>query len=83
MIAQQIFSTVIESQKNIFEKKQVGVHREILNKIPKASGFASIITGLRRSGKSTIQLQFKKEYFPNEGLFLNFEDPRFAGISAR
>ncbi|WP_298309156.1 ATP-binding protein [Flavobacterium sp.] len=83
MIAQQIFSTVIESQKNIFEKKQVGVHREILNKIPKASGFASIITGLRRSGKSTIQLQFKKEYFPNEGLFLNFEDPRFAGIEIK
>lgn len=83
MIAQHIFSIVIESQKNIFEKKLVGVHREILNKIPKASGFASIITGLRRSGKSTIQLQFKKEYFPNEGLFLNFEDPRFAGIELK
>jgi len=83
MIAQHIFSIVIESQKNIFEKKQVGVHREILNKIPKASGFASIITGLRRSGKSTIQLQFKKEYFPNEGLFLNFEDTRFAGIELK
>jgi predicted AAA+ superfamily ATPase len=83
MIAQQIFSSVIESQKNIFEKKLVGVPREILDKIPNASGFASIITGLRRSGKSTIQLQFKNEYFPNEGLFLNFEDPRLAGIEIK
>jgi uncharacterized protein len=83
MITQQIFSTVIDSQKAIFEKKPSGVQREILDKIPNINGFASIISGLRRSGKSTIQLQFKKKYFPNEGLFLNFEDPRLAGIEIK
>lgn len=80
MITQQTFSSVIDLQQVVFEKNQFGVEREILNGIPNASGFASIITGLRRSGKSTIQLQFKNKYFPNEGLFLNFEDTRLAGI---
>ena len=80
MITQQTFSSVIDLQQVVFEKNQFGVEREILNVIPNASGFASIITGLRRSGKSTIQLQFKNKYFPKEGLFLNFEDTRLAGI---
>lgn len=80
MITQQTFSEVIDSQQTFFQKKDVGVVREILDEIPEATGFASIITGIRRCGKSTLQLQLKKKYFPKEGFFLNFEDPRLAGM---
>ncbi len=80
MITKQIFSNIIESQQNVINAKKTGIERELLSQIPQVSGFASIITGLRRCGKSTLQLQVKKKFFPNEGLFLNFEDPRLAGM---
>lgn len=81
MITQKIFSSVIDSQQLGYTSKNTGVERELLHQIPQASGFASIITGIRRSGKSTLQLQIKKQFFPSDGLFLNFEDPRLAGIA--
>jgi uncharacterized protein len=80
MITQQTFGEVIDAQLPFFKKKDTGVVREILGDIPAATGFATIITGMRRCGKSTLQLQLKKKYFPNEGFFLNFEDPRLAGM---
>ncbi len=81
MITQQVFRQVIEAQQQSVAGKETGIEREILHNIPQATGFASIITGLRRCGKSTLQLQLKKAFFENEGLFLNFEDPRLAGMS--
>lgn len=80
MITQQIFSTIIDSQQFGYTSKNTGVERELLHHIPQATGFASIISGIRRCGKSTLQLQIKKQFFPSEGLYLNFEDPRLAGI---
>ncbi len=80
MVTQQIFAKVIDSQQAGFTEKNTGIERELLHQIPQASGFASIITGIRRCGKSTLQLQVKNHFSPTEGLFLNFEDPRLAGI---
>lgn len=80
MITQQVFKQVINTQERSFLEKKTGIEREILHNIPQAVGFASIITGIRRCGKSTLQLQLKKAFFEDEGLFLNFEDPRLAGI---
>ncbi len=43
------------------------------------------VVGLRRSGKSTLMLQFAKELlvqgkvFSSEILYVNFEEPRFLG----
>lgn len=82
MITQKIFSSVIDSQQLSFKLKSTGIERELLHQVPQASGFASIISGIRRCGKSTLQLQIKKQFFPTEGLFLNFEDPRLAGIES-
>ncbi len=81
MILQQTFASVIDTQKLGFLEKKTGVEREILHKIPQATGFASIITGIRRCGKSTLQLQLKNTFFKEDGVFLNFEDPRLAGIT--
>ncbi|MDD3878312.1 MAG: AAA family ATPase, partial [Bacteroidales bacterium] len=80
MITQQLFATVIDNQQTGYSIKKTGIQRELLPHIPQASGFASIITGIRRCGKSTLQLQVKKYFFPDEGLVLNFEDPRLSGI---
>lgn len=83
MVAQQTFATVLNAQQVVFEQKKTGIERELLHSLPNATGFASIITGVRRCGKSTLQLQVKQTLFPNKGLFLNFEDPRLSGIEAR
>ncbi len=82
MITQKIFSSIIDSQQLSFKSKSTGIERELLHQVPQASGFASIISGIRRCGKSTLQLQIKKQFFPTGGLFLNFEDPRLAGIES-
>ncbi|MEX0596738.1 MAG: AAA family ATPase, partial [Candidatus Paceibacterota bacterium] len=83
MITQQTFAEVIDSQLPYYQKKDTGVAREILDEIPEATGFATIISGMRRCGKSTLQLQLKNKYFPKDGLFLNFEDPRLAGMETQ
>lgn len=82
MITQQVFEAVIDSQQADILKKNTGVERELLSNIPQAKGLASIITGLRRCGKSTLQLQIKQKLYPAEGLFLNFEDTRLVSIDA-
>lgn len=82
MIIQQTFSLVIDAQQDVISKKELGIERENLSEIPYATGFASIITGIRRCGKSTLQLQIQKKYFAKKGLFLNFEDPRLSGMEA-
>lgn len=81
MITQQLISSVIEYQQEHFLQQETGITRSILPDIPIANGFATIITGIRRCGKSTILLQLLKEKF-KEALFLNFEDPRLAGMES-
>ncbi len=82
MITQQIFAKVIDAQQVDFSNRNIGIERELLHKVPQAMGFASIITGIRRCGKSTLQLQLKKAFFADKGLFLNFEDSRLTGITS-
>ncbi len=80
MISQQTFNRVIDSQLSTFNQKTLGIEREKLSEIPNSTGFATIITGIRRCGKSTLQLQIQEKYFANEGLHLHFEDPRLSGM---
>lgn len=81
MITQQLIATVIDHQKEHFLQKGIGILRDLLPHVPIASGFATIITGIRRCGKSTLLLQILKEKY-QEALFLNFEDPRLAGMES-
>lgn len=81
MITQQLISTVLDYQREHFLQKETGITREALLSVPIASGFATIITGIRRCGKSTLLLQILKEKY-QDALFLNFEDPRLAGMEA-
>lgn len=79
MILQSTISDIIDSQLENFTKKETGLEREILNTLPIIPNFALVITGLRRCGKSTLLYQILKTRIP-DAVYLNFEDPRFAGF---
>lgn len=79
MIRQEEIALVINSQKEVFLKHESGLKRDALDHIPIADSFATIITGIRRCGKSTLLLQLlRKEY--QEALYLNFDDIRFSAF---
>lgn len=54
---QEEIALVINSQKETFLKQDTGFTRDALVDIPIANSFATIITGIRRCGKSTLLLQ--------------------------
>lgn len=55
----------------MLDKKHIGINLQI--------GFANIISGVRRCGKSTFMRQLLTKVTGNS-LFLNFEDPRLSGF---
>lgn len=79
MKSQEVMASVIDAQKEEIDKKPEGLTREILDDVPVIGSFASIITGIRRCGKSTLMLQILKTS-KRKWLFLNFEDIRLSGF---
>jgi len=80
MFSQEQVSQVIDAQKKTFLSKDGGIPRENLHDVPVLNSFATIITGLRRCGKSTLLLQLMQKRF-TDILFLNFEDIRLANFA--
>jgi len=79
MIRQEEIAWVINSQKESFLKQDSGLTRDSLSQIPISDSFATIITGIRRCGKSTLLLQLlRKDY--QDALYLNFDDIRLAAF---
>lgn len=77
MILQEQFTEIIQSQMAYVKSAATGMPREKLSHIRLHKNFAIVISGIRRSGKSTLMLQLlnaQKRKF----IFLNFEDTRFA-----
>lgn len=79
MITASQLEEILESQSSITKSKNTGIKRELFDKIGEVEGFASIITGIRRCGKSTLMLQILEDQNSN-ALFLNFEDIRLSGF---
>jgi hypothetical protein len=79
MIPQSIIASVIDAQKNEITRKPEGLIREVIDQVPVVESFASIITGIRRGGKSTLMLQTLKK-IEEKVLFFNFEDIRLSGF---
>lgn len=78
MVSQAVLKQVLESQKAELGLLNKLVDREIESKIDVGIAFAHIITGVRRSGKSTLlELLMRK----NEGFYFKFEDTRISGFS--
>jgi len=77
MIRQEEISSTIDSQKEEFVLKSTLLEREELNNIPVLDSFATIITGIRRCGKSTLLLQYLKKQKGNL-IYFNFDDIRLS-----
>ena len=75
MLTLKELNDIIQSQQVTFKAKTTQVQRDILPKVKVLQSFATIITGLRRCGKSTLMLQLMKSQL-DEVLYLNFEDIR-------
>ncbi|MDR1632571.1 MAG: ATP-binding protein [Dysgonamonadaceae bacterium] len=79
MIRQERIADIIDSQWMDFLKEDTGYEREILGNIPVAQSFTTIITGIRRAGKSTLLLQLLKQKY-EKAIYLRFDDIRLSGF---
>ena len=80
MLRQEEISDVLDAQAEIFRKKENGLLRDALATIPVVPSFATIITGIRRCGKSTLLRQLMSQRY-DRALYLNFEDIRLANFA--
>lgn len=80
MIQQEELEYIVEAQRALFMRKDSGQEREKLADIACLESFASIITGIRRCGKSTVMMQLLQQR--DEGaLYIDFSDLRLGGFS--
>jgi predicted AAA+ superfamily ATPase len=79
MLLKSTIHEVFQSQKELLSRFDTGWERELLNNVRLDTGFVSIITGIRRSGKSTLLKQLLDKRISNY-CFFNFEDPRLSGF---
>ena len=79
MVGQEEISVVINTQKQSFLGKEVGLLRSALPHIPIIPSYVTIISGLRRCGKSTLLLQLLRDRY-QDALYLNFEDIRLVNF---
>lgn len=82
MILKSHIEQVILNQARQNSSKKDEIQRENTSSIYPVDGFASIITGLRRCGKSTLMRQMAGRYTRKECLSLNFEDINLIGFTA-
>lgn len=80
MMRQDQLSVVIDAQQRVFLNKQDLLIREALQNVPIVDNYATIITGIRRCGKSTLLLQLLKSKY-TEVIYLNFEDIRLVAFN--
>lgn len=80
MIDQSTIAEIADSQLQMFLNKNLGVKRDRLKSTPIIENFVTVITGIRRCGKSILMLQLLKERINQSVLFINFEDPRLVGF---
>jgi hypothetical protein len=78
MINREMLVQILQEQWEMFEKKDLGIEREILPELSKMmkAPHIVVITGLRRVGKSTLLAQIAKKYLKNDYYYINFDDER-------
>jgi hypothetical protein len=82
MFRQDEIAEIIDIQTNDFVRKSSGIERATLPNIPEIDNFATIITGIRRCGKSTLLLQLMKKK-QLDTIYLNWEDIRLTGFESK
>lgn len=75
---------LLHEQRERFSQLDTGQPREILDQFPSLlrSPAVLVISGLRRAGKSTLQAQIARTYFPDNYHYINFDDERWTGFQA-
>ena len=76
--------TLLVEQREEIRKKDLGTQRNKLAEIStyKDTPFPVVISGLRRSGKSTLLAQLAHKFYPDDNYFyVNFEDERFLSFN--
>lgn len=85
LLSKELLSSVLKEQKELFLAKQIGIERDILPSLKESlnNPFITIITGLRRVGKSTLLSQIAQRYLSNNYFFVNFEDERLLNFQVQ
>jgi len=78
MLLEQQIRDVHQYQKEYYKNTSIGQERNLLKKIDLGDNHIKIISGIRRSGKSTLLMQLLNK--TNNFNFLSFEDPRLASF---
>ena len=74
MILKSQLEQVVNKQLEWMSSKKKDIAREQAKSVDATDGFASIITGIRRCGKSTLMKQIMGRYKKEDTLYLNFDD---------
>lgn len=74
MILKETLKEIVHSKKEILKSQEIGVKREILKKIDLALPTATILSGVRRCGKSTLLRQLMSQQ--KQAYYFNFEEPK-------
>lgn len=77
-VTKNILAPALKEQHEIFIARDLGVKREVLEELKEtvSAPQVTVITGLRRVGKSTLLAQIAKKYLKEDFYFVNFEDER-------
>lgn len=81
MILKETIADAVNNQKEFILVSDSGIEREILEQISLFPGYASVISGIRRSGKSTLLRQLMADR--TDFNYLNFEDVRIFGFELK
>jgi len=81
MILKETLAKTLAVQKENILSTDKGIEREMLAKIKLVPGYASVISGIRRSGKSTLLRQLISD--SKAFNYLNFEDVRIFGFELK
>ncbi|MDP4009765.1 MAG: ATP-binding protein [Candidatus Shapirobacteria bacterium] len=80
-----ILASALKEQQQSFIGRDLGVKREILDKLGQiiSAPQITVISGLRRVGKSTLLAQIANKYLKDDYYFVNFEDERLLNFEVK
>lgn len=83
-LSKDLLALALREQQETFIAQDLGIQREILEGLRKtiAAPQITVITGLRRVGKSTLLAQIANKYLEGDYYFVNFEDDRLLNFQA-
>ena len=84
-ITRDLLASVLKDQVGSFTLQDLGIEREILDQLSDiiSAPQITVITGLRRVGKSTLLAQIANKYLKDDFFFVNFEDERLLNFQVK